>query len=202
MDSHATFVVEALREPDLLGNHHARAPSDSATRSCCSQSCCGALPSQVTLELGERGEHGDYQAAARAGRVNRVIQATKPDLAAAEIPGEVDQVAQAPPDLIQTLDNQDVVPIAQIVEGVYLQRFILTVCRDSGVADDHVRHGAKTVGLHPPWHVDSAHGFMHAPGRPFHNLWAALPETVVLARLGGWGSTPGRLRRRVVLRPA
>lgn len=85
LDRDITIIVDAERAGSSRASH-ARASSDSATRSCCCKARGGALSGQVAFELDECGEDMEHQPAARAGRVDRIVQATKSDLAAAEVP--------------------------------------------------------------------------------------------------------------------
>jgi hypothetical protein len=60
------------------------------------QSLAGAFDDQLADELGERGEDMEHQPAARGGGVQGLVQALKPDPAAAQRGDDGDQVGQRP----------------------------------------------------------------------------------------------------------
>ena len=84
----------------------------------CCQPCSCALSGQVAFELGERRKDMKHQPTARARPMERIVQAPKPNRPTAEVSDKIDQVAQAPTDLIQTPYDQDVLPITEIAQGI------------------------------------------------------------------------------------
>src|SRR5450755_548367 len=161
-------------------------PTTSARRV---QARLRALTDQLALELSDRAEDVEYQAPGGGRGVDALGQAAKPELPALKLADQLDQMPQRAADAIQAPHHQGVLAVAQLLqrplelrplrkrsrrgvaeppgtarrfERVELQREVLLVGRDAGVADQHPRIISKLVDSSYGETLIADTGFGHA----------------------------------------
>jgi hypothetical protein len=167
-------VVELAGDGELVRGHDARAPTGAAAGAGSSQARDRALADELPLELGQGAKDVENETAGWGGCVDALRERAEADLAGREIRDDGDQVAQVPPQPVQSPHGERVTGpevIEHLVEfrarvegatglvgpyphapgcfqGIGLKVGLLLGGADSGVAEkiSHPSSVSKTVG--------------------------------------------------------
>ena len=102
----------------LLLIHPFGATTLAASSACCHQPCLGPLPNQVSLKLGQRRKEVEDQPAARGGRVELLLEATKASPALVQRLDRLNQVRQRSSQPIQLPHHQRIAGPAGCERGL------------------------------------------------------------------------------------
>jgi hypothetical protein len=111
-------VVELLGQLDLLGGEFGFASAGAAAGAGRGQTFPGVGDDQVSLELGDRGEHAIHQPALAGGGVDALFEESERDSSGGELVEQGDQVAGGAPDPVEAGRDQNVAGVQSFAQCV------------------------------------------------------------------------------------
>jgi hypothetical protein len=148
-------VVELAGDGQLVGGHGARTAPDAAASPGGGESRRGALADQGGLEFGQGAEDVEDQATGRGGGVDAFSEGAEPDLAGREVGDGGDEMAQVPPEPVESPHDERVTGPKMIEHPVELRALLE---RAAGLVRPHPNApgGLKGVGLQVRLLLDGA----------------------------------------------